>query len=112
MTSDGWKMTKLRSELIRRLATLGVEHRLMVGRDDGFASLFYRGKAFAHFHNDNELDIHLSRAVIAREGLTHPTGSTVHPNRSARSLWMEVRFTRTAELERVTRLVKLALEQI
>jgi hypothetical protein len=79
MTADGWTMSRLRGEL--------------------------QGKAFAHFHNDNELDIHLTRSVIAREGLTHPPGSTVHPNRSPGSQWVEVRFTRTAELARVTRLV-------
>jgi hypothetical protein len=112
MTADGWKMSRLRGELIGRLAKLGVEHRLLAGREDGFASLFYQGKAFAHFHSDTELDIHLTRAVIAREGLTHPAGSTVHPSRSPRSQWLEVRFTKTADLERVTKLVKLALEQI
>jgi hypothetical protein len=85
---------------------------MLPGRDDGFASLSYKGTAFAHFHNDNELDIRLTRSIIAREGLTHHTDSTVHPKRSANSHWIEVRFKKTAELERVIRLVELALQQV
>src|SRR6516162_1897889 len=45
-------VSDLRVQLIKRLARLGVEHRPMPGRDDGFASLCYAGKTFAHFHND------------------------------------------------------------
>jgi Family of unknown function (DUF5519) len=105
-------MHRLRNELIRRLAKLGVEHQVLPGRGDGFASLSYKGEAFAHFHNDNELDIHLTKSVIVREELTHSANSTVHPNRSANSHWIEIRFTRLAELERVIQLVKLALERI
>jgi hypothetical protein len=105
-------MADLRGELIDRLRKLGVEHRPMPGRDDGFASLCHDGKAFAHFHNDNELDIRLTKAVIDREGLTHPPGSVVHPNRTPRSHWIEVRFTAPEHLRQVIRLVRLAIEQI
>jgi hypothetical protein len=105
-------MTKLRDELIKRLAGLGVEHRPMPGRDDGFASLCYRDKAFAHFHNDNELDIRLTRALIEREGLTHPADSTVHPGRSGSSHWIEVRFTTRRQLDRVVDLVQLAIKHV
>ena len=38
-----------------RLRELGVEERTVPGRDDGFASLVYRGKDFAHFHHDGEI---------------------------------------------------------
>jgi hypothetical protein len=38
-------MTSLRKQLIARVAKLGVEERALPGRDDGFASLCYRGKA-------------------------------------------------------------------
>jgi hypothetical protein len=107
-------MNRLRDELIKRLAGLGVEHRPMPGRDDGFASLFYRDKPFAHFHsnNDNELDLRLTRAIIEREGLTHPPDSTVHPGRSKRSQWIEVRYTTQRQLDHVVKLVKLAIEQL
>lgn len=105
-------MADLRKRLIARLAKLGVQDRQLPGRDDGFSSLTYDGKAFAHFHDDHELDIHLTKAVIEREGLVHPPGSAVHPKRSKKSHWIEVRFTTDAHLERVVRLVKLAIEQI
>jgi hypothetical protein len=105
-------MTDLREQLIKRLEGLGVEHRPLPGRDDGFASLCYAGKTFAHFHNDREVDIRLTKAVIEREGLTHPKGSTVHPNRSKNSPWIEVRFTTSQDLERVAHLVQLAIDQL
>jgi hypothetical protein len=70
-------MTSLRKQLIARVAILGVEERPLPGRDDGFASLCYRARAFAHFHHDNELDLHLTRSIIAREGLVHPPNSVV-----------------------------------
>lgn len=105
-------MAELREQLIKRLEQLGVEHRPLPGRDDGFASLYYGGKDFAHFHNDRELDIRLTKAVIQREGLAHPKDSTVHPNRSRSSHWIEVRFTSRQDLERVARLVQLAIDQL
>lgn len=105
-------MADLRTELIRRLEKFGVEHRPWPGRDDGFASLCYGGKEFAHFHDGEELDLRLTKVVIEREGLVHPPDSRVHPNRSARSPWIEVRFTTRTDLNRVVRLVKLAIEQL
>jgi luciferase-like monooxygenase len=104
--------TQLRDQLVQRLAKLGVEHRPLPGRDDGFASLCYAGKTFAHFHNDNEIDIKLTRSLIEREGLVHPPDSKVHPDRSRSSHWIEVRFTAAKQVDRVVELVKLAIEQL
>ena len=105
-------MARLRGQLVRQLKKLGVEDRPLPGRDDGFSSLLYDGKEFAHFHDDNELDIRLTRNVINREGLAHPTNSRVHPNRSKNSQWIEVRFSTPADIKRLVNLVKLAIEQI
>jgi hypothetical protein len=102
-------MADLRKKLIKRIAILGVEDRPLPGRDDGFSSLVYGGKAFAHFHNDNELDIRLTKPVIDREGLTHLPDSVVHPDRTRTSHWIELRFTTSAELERVIKLVQIAI---
>ena len=106
------KSSTLRDQLVQRLAKLGVEHQPLPGRDDGFASLCYAGKALAHFHNDHEIDIKLTRALIEREGLVHPADSKVHPGRSRNSHWIEVRFTTSRQVERVVELVKLAIEQL
>jgi len=102
-------MTGLRKQLIERIAKLGVEERSLSGRHDGFAALFYRGKPFAHFHSDEELDLHLTRPVIAREGLVHPPNSVVHPKRSKNSHWIELRLKTVADLDHVTRLVELTV---
>jgi hypothetical protein len=102
-------MPSLRKQLIARVAKLGIEERALSGRDDGFASLCYRGKSFAHFHHDNELDLRLTRSIIAREGLVHPPNSVVHPKRSKNAQWIELRLKTVADLDHVTRLVKLAV---
>jgi hypothetical protein len=105
-------MVHLRRQLIQRLEKLGVRDHVLPGRNDGFSSLRYNGKEFAHFHDDNELDIRLTRSVIRREGLVHPTNSRVHPDRSRNSRWIEVRLDNAADLERLIHLVKLAIDQI
>jgi len=105
-------MATLRNQLVRRLEKLGVEDRALPGRDDGFSSLYYEGKEFAHFHDDNELDIRLTRGIISSEGLAHPMDSRVHPNRSGNSHWIEVRLSKAADIEKLVHLVRLAIEQI
>jgi hypothetical protein len=105
-------MATLRARLIERVKEFGVEDRPLPGRDDGFSALCYRGTPFAHFHHDNELDIRLTKTVISREGLQHPPGSIAHPNRSKKSAWIEIRFHTPAEVDRVVRLVKLAIDAL
>ena len=100
----------LRSSLGQRLRELGVEERAWPGRDDGFASLLYRGKEFAHFHTDQELDIRLGKDVIKREGLKPLSDSTVHPGRAKGSPWQEFRIITAEDVRQAIRLVQLAIE--
>lgn len=78
----------------------------------GGTALFYRSREFAHFHNDNELDLRLTKKVIQAEGLAHPSGSIHHPSRSSSSPWIEVRFKTASEVARTAELVKLAIRQL
>jgi hypothetical protein len=78
----------------------------------GGTALFFRGKEFAHFHSDIELDLRLTRKVIASLGLLHPAGSAHHPTRAATSPWIEVRFRSPSEVQRTAELVKLAVAQL
>ncbi|MBP6776203.1 MAG: DUF5519 family protein [Piscinibacter sp.] len=78
----------------------------------GGTALFYRGKEFAHFHHDHEVDLRLTRKVIAALGLSHPAGSKVHPTRSATSQWIELRFSSADEVRRVAELVRMAIAQL
>lgn len=78
----------------------------------GGTALFFRGKEFAHFHNDHEIDLRLTRSVIKSLGLSHPTRSQLHPTRSASSHWIEVRFHTSTEVQRVAELVKQAIAQL
>jgi len=103
-------MNALRVSLIKKLRELGVEERAGPGRDDGFASLLYRGKDFAHFHTDTELDIRLGKEVIKREGLVSLPDSTVHPGRAKGSAWYEFRISGAADVQKAIRLVRLAIE--
>ncbi|NBT99929.1 MAG: hypothetical protein EBT59_12580 [Betaproteobacteria bacterium] len=87
--------TMLKQELLKALASiegLTAEPSAVSG---GIA-LFFRGCEFAHFHNDNELDLRLTKKVIQAQGIAHPTDSTHHPDRSPSSPWIEVRFTNSA----------------
>lgn len=77
----------------------------------GGTALFHRDKEFAHFHNDHEIDLRLTRQVIRSLGLTHPPRSSVHPTRSASSPWIEIRFETAAEAERIVELVRIAIAQ-
>ena len=84
----------------------------MPGREDGFAALSYHGQALAHFHNDKEIDIRLTRSMIEREGLKHLKDSTVHPGRSKRSQWIEIRFATSADVDEIVRLMRIAIAQL
>ena len=78
----------------------------------GGSALYYKGKEFAHFHNDNELDLKLTKKLIQQEGIAHPRDSKAHPNRSVNSQWIELRFKKAAEVKEVVRLVKLAVSVV
>ncbi|HEX5160624.1 MAG TPA: luciferase family protein [Steroidobacteraceae bacterium] len=105
-------MNALRKSISQRLQELGVEERAWPGRDDGFASLVYRGKDFAHFHHDGEIDIRLGKEVIRREKLAHPADSVVHPERAAGSPWYEMKLRTAADVDEAIRLVRLAIQGI
>ena len=104
-------MNTLKTQLLNELKLIeGVEVR--PSPVAGGTALFYRGKEFAHFHNDKELDLRLTKSVIAAEGLTQPSGSIHHPTRSLSSPWIEVRFTTPKDIAQVARLVKLAVAKL
>lgn len=106
-------MTTLRKALTKQLLSItGVTEKIWPDRGDGFSSLIYKNKDFAHFHNDNEIDLRLTKTVRRQERTLNPVNSTYHPKRSANSPWVELRFNSTAELNEVVRLVKLAIEKI
>lgn len=78
----------------------------------GGMAFFFRGREFAHFHHDTELDLRLTRPLIRRLGLAHPVDSVQHPTRSPSSPWIELRFATRAEMLRVVDLVKQAIAQL
>ena len=78
----------------------------------GGTALFYKGREFAHFHSEHELDLRLTKKVIHRLGLTHPQGSGQHPGRSTNSPWIVVTFHAEDDIERVSDLVKLAVANL
>ncbi len=103
-------MAKLRKELIEKLERFpGLEDR--PSKVAGGSAIFYKGKEIAHFHNDNEIDVRLTRKVIRKEGLSHQTDSKIHKHRSPSSEWIEIRFHKSNEVDEAVRLFKLALEQ-
>lgn len=104
-------MTTLKQDLLDLLSSID-GFAAQPSRVAGGTALFYRGKEFAHFHHDNEIDLRLTRKVIRSMGLSHPPGSRLHPARSASSQWIELRFHTDAEVRHVAELVKVAIAQL
>jgi hypothetical protein len=104
-------MDKLKAKLLAELQKItGVEDK--PSPVSGGSALFYNGKAFAHFHHDNELDLRLTKKIITALGLSHPTGSVHHPNRSENSAWIEIRFNKADDIEKISKWVKLAVAEL
>lgn len=104
-------MAPLKQQLLNLLASCeGFEAR--PSPVAGGTALFYRGKEFAHFHHDQELDLRLTRQLIRSLGLSHPSGSRFHPARAESSPWIELRFNSPAEVRKVAEWVRLAMAQL
>ena len=102
------EMPSLKESLIKEVEKIsGVENK--PSPVAGGSALHFKGKEFAHFHNDNELDLKLTKELILQEGVNHPEDSKVHPDRSAASQWIELPYESVSELREVARLVKLAV---
>ena len=104
-------MGSLKTELLQQLKEVeGLEAR--PSKVAGGTALFYKGREFAHFHNDNEIDIRLTKALIKSLKLIHPPRSLFHPTRAASSNWIEVRFHTREEVTLVVGLVGHATSQL
>ncbi|MEM9635120.1 MAG: luciferase family protein [Pseudomonadota bacterium] len=104
-------MADLRQDLEQRLSELP---NIDVGRwkDTDLVCVFFKGRDFAHFHNNHVLDIRLSQKIIREEQLPRTIASTSHPNRSRNSRWIEVEFLDTDDVDRVIRLVERACHEL
>jgi hypothetical protein len=103
-------MTKLRSELIKKLEQIpGLQDR--PSKVAGGSAIFFKEKEIAHFHNDNEIDVRLTKKIIHSEGLNHYADSKIHSRRTNNSQWIELRFKDAGDVNKVVNLFKLALEQ-
>jgi len=103
-------MSTLRQQLTQSLLKIsGVTEKHWPDRDDGFSSFEYKGKDFAHFHHDNEIDVKLGKQIIKKHRVPRPDDSEQHPDRAAGSPWIELRYNTSAEVNEVVRLIKLAL---
>jgi len=101
----------IRRELIAELEKIeGLEVR--AAKVAGGAALFHNGIAFAHFHNDHELDLRLTKTLIKRLGLSHPKVSVHHPARSQNSDWIELSFHESSDVTRIAELVALAMAHL
>ena len=107
-------MSNNRRQLVQELLKIGgVTERAWPDRSDGFSSLQVDDKEFAHFHNDNdnEINIRLTKEIIAKEMLVHPSTSKNHPNRSKNSPWIEIHFFDKSDIERIIMLLKQSLKK-
>ena len=103
-------MAKLRQQLIKNLESIsGLEDR--PSKVAGGSAIFFKNKEIAHFHNNNEIDVRLTKKVIRQEGLSQPSGSNFHHHRGPNCDWIELRFRSQNQVNEVIRLFKLALKQ-
>ena len=101
-------MESLKKELLIRLEEVeGLQ--ALPSQVAGGTALFYKGKEFAHFHNDNEIDLRLTKRLIRSLGLSHPERSALHPTRALSSNWIEVRFHTSEEVRTAVQLVRQAV---
>ena len=104
-------MTTLKDKLINKLISL-TDVTVDRYKVTELLAVNYKGKEVAHFQtgSDCELDIRLSPDSIKREKLTVPVGSKSHPARSKNSRWIIQRFGTAKDLDKMVKLVKLAIE--
>ncbi len=106
-------MKSLKDQLTERILVIpDVTKVTYHGNKGEFSSFVFHEKEFAHFHNENELDLRLTNKVIAKMNLRHPENSIYHPNRSKGSPWIELRFKNKTEMINVLQYVNLAIAQI
>jgi len=107
-------MLSLRTKLTKQLEKIaGLEKTVMLGKHEGFTYFSFKGKEIAHFDNDNELDLRLTKKIIKSEGLIHPVDSKNHPKRAkTQPHWIVLQFKRETRIKEIIGLVKLAIQQI
>lgn len=89
----------------------GIEQNIQPAHP-GFISFQFKGKDFAHFDTDFELDVKLTKSIIAQERLEHPRNSTNHPGRYRnKPHWIVLPFSTKSDIEEILRLIKVALAQ-
>ena len=106
-------MPTLRTKLATELNKIpGLDMKVIKGKHEGFTYFEYRGKEIAHFDNNNELDVRLTKSIIKQKQLIHPSDSKNHPNRS-KTLphWIVLQFKKSEQLKEIVQLVKLAMKQ-
>ncbi len=104
-------MPTLREQLVVKLSNIP-DVTLDLYKDTQLLCVNYKGKEVAHFQtgSNNELDIRLTPAIIKQEQLVQPATSKSHPSRSKNSRWIVLGFTRSKDLDKLTRLVELAIQ--
>lgn len=100
-----------KSEIIQSLESLpNVELKVLTGKHEGFTYFTFKGKEIAHFDNDLEIDVKLTKKVIAEESLEHPKDSQSHPNRyKTKPHWIVLQLEKFSK-EEIVRLVSKVIK--
>ena|GEM_PF-1715680 len=91
---------------------LGLLEDVKVGlwKDSDLMCVFYRGKDFAHFHDQEVIDIRLSQKFIKNEELNPLEDSKYHASRAKKSRWMLMRFKTEEDVANLLSLIERLLE--
>jgi hypothetical protein len=80
-------------------------------KDSDLMCVFFRGKDFAHFHDEEEIDIRLSQKFIKKEELKPLEDSKYHSTRSKKSRWMQMRFQTGEDVSNLLSLIERLIEE-
>ena len=79
-------------------------------KDTDLMCVSYHGKEFAHFHDQQEIDIRLPKKFVRQEALGPPIQSAFHPDRSPNSIWRVLQFRSEADVDALVALVQALLK--
>ena len=105
-------MSALQKQLEKELLKIDDVEIRLYKKDSKLLCVYYKGKEFAHFHDDNELDIRLTHKIIKDYSLVHPTRSKSHPNRSKKTKTMLLPFKDSKQLSELIHIVKLVVQEL
>lgn len=103
-------MISNRERLTTKLAELP-DVELALYKDSDLLCVYFKGKEFAHFHTDPEIDVRMSQKFIRKLKLGPAFESANHPNRSKNSRWRVIPFHSAQDVDNIVQLIETLVNE-